>query len=216
MGVVCGSCAIGQPKIASEAISITSQFGSSVQVRVFLEGSDGNEVTGARASATSPGGSVQTLGFNLQEGCYFGSFPESLSGTYKVNILSTLLGEQAKEVGVKHTVLDEAPSVTQCVDSDGHNGLLGQSLVASEAVDIHWNPVGNATVYTIAVNQGAIQKWSTTTSDPLVSVPAGVLSAGNYTLQVNAQWIQGDPYLQTSTTYSASQSIGSSVLMVLQ
>jgi len=213
---VLASCEIASPtSIADTKVSIISQYGSNVQVSVYLEGSDGNYLTGARVSVTNPANEVQILGFNETMGCYFGTFTDLLSGTYAVKIWSALLASP-ENFSIDHEVPDGAPTVSQCSDASGDNALTGQTLNANEAITLRWSTLDNVTAYSVQVNQNAIQAYASSADGGTITIPANILATGSYTIKLTAQWLAGDPYLLNTDTYSASQSQSSSFALTVQ
>ncbi|KGE72396.1 hypothetical protein [Spirochaeta lutea] len=204
-----------RPGIASTRVSVASQYGSGVQIKVFLEATDGNVLTGARVSAESPGSSIQILGFSQNLGCYTGVFSQLLSGEYEITIASALLDDSIR-VAVNHQIPEGKPNITSCTDQSGNNGMLGQSLQGTEDITLEWNSITGTSVYDVSVNQGVIQSWQSATAENTIIIPGNILSEGDYTVAVNAQWVDGDPLLFDPLFYSASESQGASFLLNVQ
>ena len=200
-----------RPSIAAIRLSLVSQYGSAVQVSVYLEGSDGEWVTGARVSATNPAKEVQLLGFSETQGCYYGTFDDPLSGTYSIDLHSALLGSDSRTFSLEHEVPSGVPAVSQCSDELGDNALIGQALGADQKICLRWAALGDVSLYRVGINRGAIQAYSEDVADNSLEIPANTLEAGPYSVKISAQWLRGDPYLIASDTYSASQSQSSSL-----
>ena len=90
------ACSQYVPSVASLTASIVSSYDNPVVIRVFMEGNDGNYITGARVHITNPGGQLESAGFTTNEGCYKGYFEELLSGEYTITVYSALLPQQTK------------------------------------------------------------------------------------------------------------------------
>ena len=61
---------------------LESESSSASKIQVFLEGSDGNSVTGSTVVVCSNGGVVNLLNYDYDEGCYQGDLPVESTGTY--------------------------------------------------------------------------------------------------------------------------------------
>lgn len=201
------SCsATGSPSLAGAKASVISRYGGVIEVSVYLEGSDGDCVTGARVCAANPAGEVQVLGFDQARGCYYDSFDTPLSGEYHVRVDSVLLGSTPKIFSIEHDPPSGAPAAIQCTDSSGSNALIGQSLRRDELISLKWAAVPRATLYSVQFSDGTELVYEGTAETNNLVIPAGTMPSGSYDARIEAQWLEGDPYLITTDTYSASAS----------
>jgi hypothetical protein len=201
------SCsATGSPSLAGAKASVISRYGGVIGVSVYLEGSDGDCVTGAKICAANPAGEVQVLGFDQARGCYYDCFDTQLSGEYRVRIDSVLLGSTPKIFSIEHDPPSGAPTAIQCTDSGGNNALVGQSLRRDEAISLKWAEVPGATLYSVQLSDGTELAYEGTAETNNLVIPAGAMPSGSYDVRIEAQWLEGDPYLITTDTYSASAS----------
>lgn len=202
--------------ITSIKLSVVSKYSSVVQVSVYLEGMDGNYVSGARVLAINPAHQVQVLGFSNTAGCYYGIFNDLLSGPYTIEVYSSLVGPEGKEYVVEHKIPQGASTITQCSDASGNNTLIGQEVNAVQDISLRWTALDNASLYVLQINQGYLQAYSSSVLGNSLIIPANTLSPGSYTVKLSAQWLSGDPYLVSSDTYSVSQSQSSSFSLIVK
>lgn len=216
MVLLAASCMVAT-EASPSGISIKSRVESSSDgatlVRAYLEGPDGNQVTGARVLVSSPEGSVSQLDFSLNRGCYFVDLDNSSSGNYLLTVDSTLLSKP-RQVTIPLKTLAVAPVLAEVSDDDGSDALIGESLSTHASTTVRWSPVPDASLYVVKVSFGATVAWKRSTADPFCEIPEASISAGNYTLQVRAQYMQGDPYLVDTDTFSGSESPPTSLALV--
>lgn len=200
------ACSQYTPSVASLTASIISSYDNPVVIRVFMEGNDGNYITGARVHITNPGGQLESAGFTTNEGCYKGYFEELLSGEYTITVYSPLL-PQTETMVIQHTIPEGSPFITQLSDEGGNNALLGNPLNGNSNVSVRWDPVTGGGIYVVSLKRGVNPVWTQSLSECALTIPSLTMADnGSYTLSITSQCITGDPFLIEEPYYSVSES----------
>ncbi len=178
---------------------------------VYLEGPDGNYLTGSRVMIENSGGAVNLLHFDIDAGCYEGEIPYSADGHYTVLVDGTLLDTPYSKT-IDHYVLRESPDITLLQDSSGASALSGESLGTGNEIRLSWKKSSQATVYQICLYKNGSLVHLETSPENTAIIQGEVLSGeGNYSCQIKAQYIGGDPLLRNQNYYSYSEKGGSSL-----
>ena len=178
---------------------------------VYLEGPDGNYLTGGRVMIENSGGVVNLLHFNIDEGCYEGEIPFSADGQFSLLVDSALLDRPYRQK-IDHYVLTESPDITLLQDSSGASALSGESLGIGRDIRLSWKKSAHATVYQIRLYKNGILLHSeTSTENSSIILGKNLSGEGNYTCQIKAQYIGGDPLLRNQNYYSYSEKGGASL-----
>ncbi len=189
-------------------ISIISDSVAPPAVKVFVEGPDGNALTGAMVTLRSPDGTAEIVGFNSDEGCYIGSAGSRRSGIWEAEVRSVLSDKETK-YAVEHRVLSDSAAITQVMDANGHTGSSAAALDAQTDIAVAWNEVSGATAYQITTAKGTSLVYAGTSSAAAHIIPAGSLPAtSSLLIMVSARWQAGDPLYETANYCSASSADG--------
>lgn len=214
--VACTLLAACAPADPAVRIIFESPIGGASTARVLVEGSDGNLVTGATVVVRNSAGAAVLLGFSYDDGAYTGVIPASTDGEYSITVDSSLMAEAYTRT-VTHRVLEDGPDITLLQDESAASALSGATMDRSQALNIGWNAVSNATVYQVRILRTGSEVLVSSVAGTSFTLPAGTLTAaGSYLVQVNAQYIAGDPLLLDADYYCFSEAAGPSVLFLLR
>jgi hypothetical protein len=190
-----------QPRMRVE---VSSPSSGSMQFTAFLEGPDGNALTGAVVLVREPSNRIIPLRFDA-ESCSYTASAEALSGavTY-VFEAQTILSDKLLCLNVPYTGLTQKPAVTVFRDDTGNSVLSGQNLDSTEPIQIAWTLTGEDAAYIISIKAALQTVYTVSTAAGTVIIPQGSFSPGTYTLEIIAQKIFGDPYFREYSYYSIS------------
>lgn len=183
---------------------LESEESSTVDIKVYVEGADGNALTGAVVLVSDSQNKVTNLEFDSDKYCYTGSAPVLSDGMFIFKVNSLAVADM-EEFTVPHTILSIKPVVSTFQDADGNSVLSGQALSSSKEIQVAWNSVGSDIVYQVTVKTALRTLYSVSTNACNISIPASSITAGtNYMFEIIAQKIYGDPYFQNANYYSVS------------
>jgi hypothetical protein len=189
--------------------SVESEKTDTAAIRVFLEGNDGNLVTGALALVKDEQNKSMKLDFDYAGGVYTGEYPLPPDGRLYIEIRSVLLDEPAT-LSILHKPVTIQPAIQTFQDASGKSALHGQYLQAASNKQIGWHSCGEDIVYQVIIKDAFGVVYSKATEALIIDIPANSIPAGmGYTAQVVAQRINGDPYFITHDYYSAAVNKGS-------
>jgi hypothetical protein len=177
---------------------------STIKVTVVVEGSDGNALSGAVVTITDRHNSLLPLTYESSSCSYTGILDELEGETeYIIEVASITLDTPVK-LTVPYTSLSASPRATVFQDALGNSVLNGQSLLASQPIQIGWSLCGDDVVYQVTIKTALKTLYAVSTTAGTVTVPANILSAGSYMLEITAQKIHGDMYFKTAPYYAVS------------
>lgn len=219
LAVVSFSCDLGsnsssETKKDSMDIRFVLETKNMVQTvaNIFLEGNDGNLVTGSSVIVRNSENVATLIGFDFTKGCYSGNIPASSDGKYSVEIISKLLDEKKTQT-VEHFTLEENPTINQLVDSDSNDATLGGELNLNSDISLTWNSVSNSSIYQIKVLKNGKEVYVSTSKENTVIIAADTLKeSGQYSVFISAQYISGDPLFEKENYYSYSEKVGTTLL----
>lgn len=192
-------------------IALESVKNEGNHVRVFLEGKDGNFLTGSTVIIVNSQGVVNLLGFSFEKGCYIGEIPFSVDGIYKIMVDSVLMRNTLVQE-INHYILLEDSEIQVLQNPQDLSALEGETLDIAKGLQIGWSSVEHATVYQIMLYyEGNLCYLGTASSTSLTLEPEQLKGSGLYTCQIVAQYISGDALMLQENFYSFSQTSGSSV-----
>lgn len=195
---------------------IESGGGNGVTLSLFVEGPDGDTLTGSIVTAVNPGNEAALMGFNFTRGCFTGSFDSAQSGDYIISVKSNQFPGEELAVTIEHMVLTEKAGITGLTDSSGAAALQGEDLNGTQPVSAVWSAVENADIYQVVIKKDIEVVTTISTDESRCLIPAGVFDEqGNYSIAVNAQYIAGDPVFSGANYYSASISNGASFFFTI-
>jgi hypothetical protein len=172
---------------------IESSGTASATISVYVEGSDGNAVTGAVVQVLDSINSVMSLPFDSQSCAYAGSRSVPADGRFKIRVQSVLLKSDYSRT-IPHTLLDSKPQLSDFRDASGNSVLEGKALHVNEPWHLGWQSLGQGVVYSITFRTATKVFYSVSTEACSITVPAGTLGAGStWYVEIQAQRIIGDP-----------------------
>ena len=175
-----------------------------VRATVFVEGPDGNSLSGAVVTVKDSRNALLQLNYD-SVACSYNGVTEELPGesSYHVEV-GTILYPEKISLTVPYSRLSVAPNITVFQDAAGNSVLHGQTLKSSQPVQIAWAGNGEAAVYQATIRTALRTVYSVSTNANTVTVPAGAVPPGAYILELSAQKIQGDAFFNSSSYYSLS------------
>jgi hypothetical protein len=192
-------------------VSVESEKTDTADIRVYLEGNDGNLVTGALVIVKSEQNTALKLDFDYTEGVYADSYPIPPDGRLYIEIRSALLNEPMK-LSILHKPVLVRPAVQTLQDESGKSALYGQSLQYDLVKQLGWNNCGDGIAYQVIIKDAFGIVYEKTTEALTIDIPAKSIPPGTgYTVQIIAQKINGDPFFITNNYYSAAVNKGSLV-----
>jgi hypothetical protein len=190
-------------------VSVESEKTDTAAIRVYLEGNDGNLVSGALVIVRSGQNASMKLDFDYTGGVYAGDYPLPPDGKLYVEVRSVLLDEPIN-LNILHKPVTIQPAIQTFQDADGNSALHGQHLQYASKMQIGWNSCGEGIVYQAIIKDAFGVVYSKATEALMIEIPADIIPAGmGYTAQVIAQRIEGDPFFITHNYYSAAVNKGS-------
>ena len=190
-----------QPRVRA---AFRSSGTDTVQARVFVEGPDGNAVSGAVVTVRDNRNILTQLDYNSSAHSYNGLLEEPSNDTVYIVEIYTILSGDIINLTVPYSRLADAPYVTVFQDSAGNSVLNGQSLVSSRPIQIGWVDSGEGVVYQVTLRTALRTVYTVSTEARTVTIPANTVTSGSYLLEISAQKIHGDIYFRNAHYYSAS------------
>jgi hypothetical protein len=175
-----------------------------VKATVYVEGPDGNSLSGAMVNVKDKRNALLQLGYDSVS-CSYTGILEELSGEsgYDVEV-ATILSSKNIKLTVPYSKITNAPNITVFQDAAGNSVLHGQTIESSQPVQIGWAGSGEGVVYQVTIRTALKTVYSTSTNANTVTVPADTIPSGAYLLEVSAQKIHGDAFFISSSYYSLS------------
>jgi hypothetical protein len=190
-----------QPRVRAVLKSTGS---GGVKATVFVEGPDGNSLSGAMVNIKDKRNALLQLGYDSVT-CSYTGILEELSGESSYNVeVATILSSKNIHLTVPYSKLSDAPNITIFQDAAGNSVLHGQSIESNQPVQIGWAGSGEGVVYQVTIRTALKTVYSTSTNANTVTVPAGAIPPGAYLLELSAQKIHGDAFFISSSYYSLS------------
>jgi hypothetical protein len=177
---------------------------TAVKATVFVEGPDGNALSGAVVIVKDGRNTMTQLAYESASCSYNGTLEEITGGTTYVVEVASVLSDGIIKLNIPYSAPEGPPRVTVFQDSDGNSVLRGQNLSANRQVQIGWADVGEGVVYQVAVKTALKTVYAVLTDACTVTVPSGNFQPGAYLLEITAQKIYGDVFFRTAPYYSAS------------
>jgi hypothetical protein len=197
----CDNSSQEQPRVRAV---LRSTGTGGVRATVFVEGPDGNSLSGAVVTVKDPRNALLMLNYD-SVACSYNGITEELPGETSYHIeVGTILYSQKISLTVPYSRISEAPNITVFQDAAGNSVLHGQTLESSQPVQIGWAGSGEAAVYQATIRTSLRTVYSVSTNANTVTVPAGAIPSGAYILELSAQKIQGDAFFNSSSYYSLS------------
>lgn len=211
------NCSLGKDDVSSEKtldirFIIETKNKQQTSANIFLEGSDGNLVTGSTVIIINSENVATLAGFDFTKGCYSNYIPSTLNGEYSIEVISSLLDKKRVQK-VEHFILLEAPLINQLADSEGNRALTGDTLNISEEINLSWDLVKESTIYQIRILKNGKDIYTGSSKDNSIIIPGNTLKEeGQFSVYITAQYISGDPIFEKSNYYSYSEKIGSTLI----
>jgi hypothetical protein len=190
-----------QPRIRA---ALKSTGSGTIKATVFVEGPDGNALSGAVVIVKDTRNTLTQLMYESVT-CSYNGILEELTGETNYTIeVSSILSSSIINMKIPYSALESTPNVTVFQDSDGNSVLHGQNLLSNRPIQIGWSDCGEDVVYQITIRTALKSVYAVSSNACTVTVPAGSIPAGSYLLEISAQKIYGDVYYRTAPYYSAS------------
>lgn len=191
-------------------IAVHSKNTLRTEVCVYIEGFDGNYLTGCTVIVLNSSGVASLLGFNLDKGCYYSEIPVSEDGVYEIRVNSSLLDDTIVKY-FEHHVLKMKTELELFQNNSGASALSGETLSSEVPIQIGWSEVQEASIYQLEVykagNLVLVRSIPTTVT---VIEPGALMPGTDYYCKIDAQYIKGDPLFESTFYYSFSEVSGSS------
>lgn len=190
--------------VLHEKILLKTDKNNSSEVKIILEGKDGNCVDGAFVAIKSDKNDYSILEYNSDLRCYYENF--EFGSLENINfVIDSVLLERKKEVMVPHFLLEKKPVLTVFSDSEGNSVLQGKSINSESEIQIAWDyPVENC-LYKVSISSSLETMYKTSTKSQTVFVPKNVLQSGKfYYLKIEVQKSSGDILFEKDNYYSVS------------
>jgi hypothetical protein len=175
-----------------------------VRATVFVEGPDGNSLSGAVVTVKDTRNALLQLNYD-SVACSYNGITEELPGksSYYIEV-GTILATQKIGLTVPYTRLSDPPNITVFQDAAGNSVLHGGTLKPAQPVQIGWAGSGEGVVYQVVIKTALKTVYSVSTNANTVTIPAGTIPTGTYNLELSAQKILGDAFFNSSPYYSLS------------
>ncbi|HCM26081.1 MAG: hypothetical protein A2Z96_05720 [Spirochaetes bacterium GWB1_48_6] len=189
---------------------IESEKTKVADILVYVEGADGDQVTGAVVVVRNSANDVVLLPFDPVRYCYAGSIAIAEEENFSISVDSILLADSI-DYSIPHVRITEEPVLAQFRDSSGRSVLAGENLDGGEEIQVAWSSRIPGSVYQVSARTALETVYSVSTEAPQVVIPAGTFASGSsYYLQIQAQKIFGDPLFRVADYYSVATFPGSS------
>jgi hypothetical protein len=198
------SCDNSEPTMPRVRAVLKSTGAGGVRATVFVEGPDGNSLSGAMVTVKDTRNALLQLNYD-SVACSYNGITEELPGesSYDVEV-ATIISPRKINLTVPYSRISVAPNITVFQDAEGQSVLHGQNIKSNQPVQIGWAGSGEAAVYQVTIKTALRTVYSVSTNANTVMVPAGVVPPGSYVLELSAQKIQGDAFFNSSSYYSLS------------
>lgn len=211
LSILLTACQVSPAPSTSRLRAYAEVTGETLKVRVTLEGTDGQSLSGAMVGLTDPASAWQLVPFNVTQSAYLLELP-ALAGTYQVELDSTVAGRKTLTFPV--TLLSPAPELLLVRDGMGHDAKTFTALQASTPINVQWKASKGAARYLVEARQSGITLFSQTTTETSLTLPENLFTAAeggaSATLQITAEHQVGDQRFQSQNYFSASSLAGSS------
>lgn len=185
-------------------VSVQSIKNETYEIRVFVEGLDGQIITGASVILINENNQITHIPFNTNEWCYFSEISITNDEILKLNVDSILL-ENSLEMEIPCSPLQNKPIITSIQDSSGVSVFLGNNPSSSKDIQVAWDSCGDDITYYLTIKNALSAVYATSTEQNQLVIPGGILESGtNYYATVQGQKINGDPMFKTSSYYFVS------------
>lgn len=185
-------------------VSVQSIKNETYEIRVFVEGLDGQIITGASVILINENNQIIQIPFNTDEWCYFSEISITNDEILKLNVDSILL-ENSLEMEIPCSPLKNKPIITSIQDSSGTSVFLGNNPSSSKDIQVAWDSCGDNIIYYVTIKNALSTVYATSTEQNQLVILAGILeSRTNYYATVQAQKINGNPTFKTCSYYFVS------------
>ena len=203
MCLILFSCAAPDIKPNVRA-ALRSTGTGSIRATVFVEGADGNSLSGAVVTIRDKRNAILQLNYD-SVACSYNGLMEELPGESSYNVeVTTILSKEKIKLTVPYLRLPSAPEVIVFQDMTGNSVLHGQSINSNQPVQIGWSRSGEGVVYQVTIRTALKAVYAISTNSLNITVPAGSIPTGSYLLEISAQKVYGDAFFRTSSFFSLS------------
>jgi hypothetical protein len=199
------SCNVSEESLSMGIRSvIESDSTNNMVAKVYLEGADGQAINGSLVYIITPSNEINLLNFNYDIGCFTESLGSPQSGNYIIKAESRAYGSSTQDIQFES--LGSSIEFMIFQDDSGSDALLGDNLNFDSSFSIAWTSIEPVTVYTFILVKpdGSIYNVSTSESSVLINREE-INSSGNYSVQITAQYISGDPLFIDFDYYAVNE-----------
>jgi hypothetical protein len=186
--------------------TVTASGSGSVQCTVCVEGPNGESVSGALVVLWDETNKAAMLSYDSSTCTYSTAVEEQEGETMYTIEVATILLDAPVVQKIPYAGLSKKPDITVFQDAAGNSVLNGQTLSKNTPLQIAWTSCGNGIVYQLAVKTALKMIYAISSNAETVTIPADIIPAGVYTLEILAQKISGDPNFKKADYCSTSSS----------
>ncbi|QEN04432.1 hypothetical protein EW093_06880 [Thiospirochaeta perfilievii] len=177
---------------------------SEIKAKVYLEGVNGQAINGALVYILTPYNQMNLLDFDYDIGCYTAFLGSPITGTYSIAVESRAYKDLTREIDFVN--LGEDLDFILIQDDSGHDALYGQDISLNGKLSITWDILNNISLYQVKVTKPDGTVYEVSTIENSVLLDNSVLDVkGNYSIQLLAQYIYGDPLFQSFDYYAVNE-----------
>ena len=185
-----------------------------VHLSVLLENASGNVPTGARVLLKTPANELSWVYFSSSSNRYESTLSSFVSGDYEISVHSA---SGNTTLTIPMVRLSGTPDITTLQDATGVAAGTGQKLNASSEISAEWQTIEGASVYKGTITCGVVTSYTFSSLTNSILIPADTLQAGKtYSISIEAQYLNGDPYLMERQYYAFSYSKSPDYYFTLQ
>lgn len=175
-----------------------------VEINIYIEGVDGNSLTGAFVAVSTDSLSYTYMKYSPEECCYKGSMQGTSCNKYYF-IVDSILFQNRVTFSIQHEQLTDKPVVSVLSDAAGNSGLNGEELNADLPIQICWTQPSSNCTYIVSIRTATETVYSVSTQNSTVYLPPETLSNGlNYYVKIQAQKSYGDILYNKENYYSVN------------
>lgn len=191
-----------EEKVINEKISVKTGTDNVSEIKVILEGKDGNCVDGAFVAIKSSENDYSVIDYDGTQHCYYSNI-EIVTENEILFVIDSVLLPERNEVSVPYTKLSEKPVITVFSDEEGNSILKGQHVKSSSELQLSWNYPIEDCVYKVSISSSAEVVYAVSTKSMTVYIPEGTLQPNKiYFAKIQVQKSSGDITFEKEGYYS--------------
>lgn len=188
-------------------VSVESRKNEGTEVKVWVEGKNGELIDGALVNSLTDGNILKTLEYN-DKGFYQGTYSTIVRDNCTISV-DSLQFDNVKNIEVPHKGITEDIRIESIIDENGNNVMESQEIKENQEIIIRWNLVNNASVYQIEIENEDDEIVYSATSQINQAVIGNEILQGSeigksYSIKISGQSKYGDPYYIENEYFSVS------------